>query len=389
MAAESATGKGLSLAEKYYQDYGSRARELKGQGKRIVGYLCAFVPLEIITAAGFMPFRIRGDTSEPITKADAAMETIICPLVRSCFDMWLKGRYEFLEGIVIPHACDSICRTYQIWQYTLNLPYSHFINMPHGTDDSSLSFYKAELNTFRKSLSRFSGREISDQSLKEAIELYNQNRARVRELYELRKSDPPLISGAEVAKTLVAAVSLPVEEASRLIGGVIDEVKQRKAVPAPKPARLMVVGAQVDNVAFIDLVEESGAWVVADDLCPGGRESLAYVDTTVPPLDGIAERYLRKIYCGRTFRERKGSYPEYMEERFGHIGSMIRDFRVDGVILYIYKYCDPFGFEVPQMKSYVESKGVPVLYVEDEYSMSTIGRLRTRIQAFLELLGSK
>jgi bzd-type benzoyl-CoA reductase N subunit len=382
------TAKGLSLAEKYYQDYGSRARELKGEGKRIMGYLCAFVPLEIITAAGFIPFRIKGDTSEPITKADTEMETIICPLVRSCFDMWLKGRYDFLEGIVIPHACDSICRTYQIWQYTLSLPYSHFINMPHGTDDSSLEFYKAELETFGKSLGKFTGREISEKGLKEAISLYNQNRAKVRELYELRKSNPPLISGVEVAKTLVAGVGLPVEEATRLIEGVIDEAKQRKPL-AKKSARLMVVGAQVDNIAFIELVEESGAWVVADDLCPGGRESLAPVDTSVPPLDGIAERYLRRIYCGRTFRERKGSHEDYIEERFGHIGRMVKDFKVDGVVLYIYKYCDPFGFEVPQIKSYVEAKGVPVLYVEDEYSMSTIGRLRTRVQAFLEMLSSK
>jgi len=384
-----AAGRGLVAADRYYQDYGSRARELKGQGKRIMGYLCAFVPLEMLTAAGFIPFRIRGDTSEPITKADTEMETIICPLVRSCFDMALKGKYEFLDGIVIPHACDSICRTYQIWQYALKLPYSHFINMPHGTDDSSLNFYKAELNAFRKSLGGFAGKEISDQSLKEAIKLYNQNRAKVRELYQLRKSDPPQVSGVELVKTLVAAVSLPVDEASELIGSVIDEVKPRQAVPAQKSARLMVVGAQMDNVAFVDLVEKSGAWVVADDLCPGARESLAYVDTTADPIDGIAERYLRKIYCGRTYRERKGSYEEYMEERFGHIAGTIKDFKVDGVVLYIYKYCDPFGFEVPEMKSYIESKGIPVLYLEDEYSMSTIGRLRTRVQAFLELLGSK
>jgi len=384
-----AADKGLVMVDRYYQDYGSRARELKGQGKRIMGYLCALVPLEVLTAAGFIPFRIKGDTSEPITKADAEMETIICPLVRSCFDMWLKGKYEFLDGIVIPHACDSVCRTYNIWQYTLNLPYSHFINMPHGTDDSSLSFYKAELETFRKSLSRFSGREISDEGLKQAIKLYNQNRTKVRELYQLRKSDPPLISGVEVAKVLVAAVSLPVDEASELIGSVIDGVKQRQAVPVQRSARLMVVGAQMDNVAFIDLVEKSGAWVVADDLCPGARESLSYVDATDDPIDGIAERYLRRICCARTFRERMGSYPEYIKERFGHIGAAVKDFKVDGVVLYVYKYCDPFGFEVPQMKSYIESKGVPVLYLEDEYSMSTIGRLRTRIQAFLELLGSK
>ena len=383
------TGGGLAAVDKYYQDYGSRARKLKKQGKPIIGYLCAFTPVEIIAAAGFIPFRIKGDVNEPITKADTEMETIVCPLVRSCFDMALKGKYEFLDGIVIPHACDSISRTYDVWKNTLNLPYSHLINMPHSTDEPSLNFYKALLGTFRKSLSKFAGKEISDQSLTQAVKLYNQNRAKVRELYELRKASPPLISGAEVARLLIASVSMPVEEATKLIASVIKEVKQRKAVPAAKPARIMLVGAQVDDVAFIDLIEDSGAWVVADDLCPGAREFMADVTVTANPIDGIAERYLRKIKCGRTFIERKGSYPDYLEERFGHIGRFIKDFKVDGVVLYIYKYCDPYGFDVPSMKSYIESVGAPVLYLEDEYSMSTIGRLRTRIQAFLEVLGSK
>ena len=383
------TSEGLTTVDKYYQDYGYRARELKKQGKQIMGYLCAFTPVEIITAAGFVPFRIKGDVNEPITKADTEMETIVCPLVRSCFDMALKGKYEFLDGIVIPHACDSICRTYDVWKYSLNLPYAHFINMPHGTGDASLEFYQEVLNTFRKSLSKFAGKEISDGALAEAIKLHNQNRARVKELYELRKSSPPLISGEELTKVLIAAVSLPVEESIEMLGGVINEVKRRGALSAQKLARIMVIGAQVDDVAFIKLIEDSGAWVVADDLCPGAREFMSQVDVTPDPIAGLAERYLRKIKCGRTYREMEGNYQEYLEDRFGHMRRMIDDFGVDGVVLYIYKYCDPFGFEVPQIKSFIEAKGTPVLYLEDEYSMSTIGRLRTRIQAFLELIGSK
>ncbi len=381
--------KGLAEADRYYQDYGLRARELKKQGRKIIGYLCAFVPAEVITAAGFVPFRIKGDVNEPITKADTEMETIICPLVRSCFDMALKGNYEFLDGLVVPHACDSICRTYDIWKYNLKLPYAHFINMPHGTDDASLDFYQDVLNTFRKSLGKFAGKEISNQALAEAIKLHNQNRAKVKELYELRKASPPLVSGEELTKVLIAVMSLPVEESIKMLGEVIAEVKGRRGVSAQKPARIMVIGAQVDDIAFIKLIEDSGAWVVADDLCPGAREFLSSVDVTADPVVGLADRYLRKIKCGRTYREMKGNYEEYLEDRFGHMGRMIDDFGVDGVVLYIYKYCDPYGFEVPQIKSYIEAKGTPVLYLEDEYSMSTIGRLRTRIQAFLELLGSK
>ena len=387
MPVEGAAGNGLATVDKYYQDYGGRARELKKQGKKIIGYLCAYVPLEMITAAGFIPFRIKGNVHEPITKADTQMETIACPLVRSCFDMALKGSYDFLDGLVIPHACDSICRTYDVWKYNLGLPYSHLVDVPHSTDDSSLEFFKAVLGTFRRSLGRFAGKDISNEELTQAVQVHNQNRAKVRELYELRKTEPPLISGTEVNKALVAAMSIPVEESGELLSSVIDEVKARASVSPGKSTRIMVVGAQVDDMAFIDLIENSGASVVADDLCPGAREYGADVEPSQNPVDGIAERYLRKINCARTYREKTGTYEEYLERRFGHIGHAIKDFKVDGVILYVYKYCDPFGFEVPAMKSYIESKGAPVLYLEDEYSMSTIGRLRTRIQAFLEMIG--
>jgi hypothetical protein len=79
-------------------------------------------------------------------------------------------------------------------------------------------------------------------------------------------------------------------------------------------------------------------------------------------------------------------YEDAFTERFGQIGRSIREAKVDGVILYIYRYCDPFGFEVSQIKGYIERIGKPILYLEDDYSMSSLGRLRTRIQAFLELM---
>ncbi len=378
---------GLMTIDKYYQDYGCRAKELKRQGRKIIGYLCAYAPVEIIAAAGFIPFRIKGNVNEPITKADTQMETIICPFVRSCFDIALKGNYDFLDGLVMPHTCDSVSRTYDIWKYSLQLPYCHFINVPHLTDEPSMEFFRAELGTFRKSLARFAGKEISDDSLNEAIQVYNQNRALVRELYELRKPEPPLISGAEMTKVLVALMGIPVDEANELLSSIIDEVKARESVPAKKSTRIMIVGAQIDDTAFISLIEDSGAGVVVDDLCVGTKVYWPDVDTAKEPTDALAERYLEKIMCPRTYREKTGTYPEYLEQRFGHIGRFIKDFKVDGVILYIYKYCDPYGFEVPATKSYIESLGTPVLYLEDEYSMSTIGRLRTRIQAFLEMIG--
>lgn len=377
----------MEAVDKYYQDYGSRAKELAEQGKKVIGYLCAFTPVEFITAAGFVPLRIKGSVQEPITKADTQMETIVCPLVRSCYDMTLKGMYNYISGLIVPHACDSICRTYDIWENTLDLPYTHLLNIPHGTDASSMSFFKEILNTFRISLGRFAGKEITEAALIDAMKAHNENRSLVRALLELRKQQPTLVSGTEMTKILMASVSLPVDESNKLLSEVLSEVKQRKPALPESKARIMVIGAQIDDAAFMQVVEDSGASVVIDDLCPGTREFWEDARVTDNPLDGLAERYLDKVKCGRTYREEKGDYQAALEDRYGHIKEFTRDFNVNGIILYIYKYCDSFGFEVPALKSYIESLNIPVLYLEDEYSMSTISRLKTRVQAFLEMLG--
>lgn len=378
----------LTKVEKYYQEYGLRARELKDQGRKIIAYLCSLVPVEIITAAGLVPFRIRGDVHEPITKGDTNLETIACPFIRSCFDLSVKGRYDFCDGLIIPHACDSMARTYSIWRYSLELPYSHFINIPHTLSESSMEFFMAELNTFRKSLGRFAGKEISDDDLAEAISLFNENRDKAKALYELRTSDPPLISGTEIARILTVGMSLPVAEANELFDEVLEKLRQRKESPLQKAPRIMVDGACIDNIDFVKLIEDSGANVVVDSLCIGTRDYWPNADVGGDPVDALAHRYLDKLNCPRTYREKVGeTYEEDLESRFGDIGSLTKQFNVDGLILYVYKYCDPFGFEVPARKAYFDSIKMPVLYLEDEYSAGTIGRLRTRIQAFLEMIG--
>lgn len=383
---ERTSSQGLALVEKYYSDYGCRAKELKREGKKIMGYLSALGPLEIITAADFIPVRMKGSVNEPITKADTQMETIVCPFVRNVFDSALKGRYDYLDGIVIPHTCDSISRTYDIWSYNLQLPYSHFLNVPHVTDEPSLEFFKAVLGTFIKSLEKFTGNKITSEGLSQAVRAYNQNRETMRQLYELRRVHPPLISGVEMMKVLVAAMSLPVEESTELIYTIIDEVKKRGSTPAEKSARMMIIGDQIDNITLIEIIEKAGARMVMDDISIGSKIYWPDIEITQNPIDGIAERYLKKIKIPTTYRDTGETYQDKLEDRFGHIRQFIKDFRVDGAILFIYKYCDPYGFEVPATKNYIESLGTPVLYLEEEYSTSTLGRLKTRIEAFLEMI---
>lgn len=379
-------GNVLALADRHYSQYGSRARELKATtGKKIIGYLTAMGPVEILTAAGVVPFRLKGNVSEAITKGDAFMETIVCPFVRNVFDAAIKGKYDFLDGMVLPHQCDSIDRTSDIWSYNLQLPYFHFLNVPHVTGDPSFEFMQEILRIFISTLEKFTGMKITTEALREAIRAHNENRRLIRELYNLRKSNPPLISGTEMMKVLVAAMSLPVDESNTLIDGVIREVSKRGPMGNEKRTRIMLIGDQIDDVALAEIIEGAGAWLVMDDISIGAKMHWADADVTAEPVRAIAERMLRKLKLP-TLAESGVTYDEGIEARFGHLKRHIEEFGVDAAILFIFKYCDPYGFDVPAIKSYIESTGTPVLYIEDEYSTSSLGRTKTRIEAFLEIV---
>lgn len=376
---------GLAKAEHYYSDYGARARELKAAGRKVVGYLSALCPVEILTAAGVVPIRLKGNVSEAITRADAYMETMICPFVRNVFDAALKGKYAYLDGMVLTHQCDSIDRTYDVWSYNLNLPYWHFVNYPHLADDPSIEFTDEILRLFIRSLETFTGRSISDRALADAVRAHNENRQAMRELYDVRKEAVPRISGAEMMKVLIAAMSLPVEESTDLIRNVLEEVKQREPAAGRRTGRILLLGDQIDDVAIVHAIEGGDACLVMDDLSTGSKMYWGDVEAASNPVRGITERYLKKLKFPTTFVAGE-TYAETLDLRFGHIKQYIQDFNVNGAILFIYKYCDPFGFEVPAIKSYIESAGIPVLYIEDEYSTSSLGRLKTRIEAFLEMI---
>jgi benzoyl-CoA reductase/2-hydroxyglutaryl-CoA dehydratase subunit BcrC/BadD/HgdB len=350
-----------------------------------MGYLSALVPVEILTAAGVAPIRLKGTVSEAITKADAHMETIVCPFVRNVYDSVLKGKYQYLDGLVLPHLCDSMDRTSDIWSYTLDLPYFHFLNVPHVTDGPSFEFTKEIYRIFIRSLEDATGRKIKDQDIAHAIVYHNRNREVMRELYGLRKFDVPLISGVEMMKVLVAAMSLPVQESTALVESVINEIKNRTNVPDHRQARIMVLADQIDDVAIADIIESAGAWLVMDDISIGSKMYDSDVDIHSDPIEALAERYLRKVKLPTSVASGH-TYNESLEPRFGHLSRYIRDFNVNGVIQVIYRYCDPFGFEVPTVKNFVQSTGVQVLYLEDEYSLSALPRLKTRIEAFLEMI---
>ena len=356
-----------------------------------MGYLCIYPVLEMMTALDLIPYRIFGDMRETITKADAYMPTVVCPFLRSCLDLGLKGKYDFLDGVVMAHICDVGAGLAGIWNMTVKTPYSHFIDTPHTIHETAQEQQKGLLKDFQKSLESFTGKELSPGRLKEAIEAHNQQRALVRELYDLKKLDPPLISGTETIQVMVALMSLPVEEGSNLLREVIDEVKEHKDGPPKKSARLLLWGPVIHETPLIEMIESLDADIVMDDTCVGSRAFFADVKLTDDPLDGLAYHYLVELMCPRTFRE--SLYGETVKDhltdlksRFSYLGDYAKEWSVDGVILQSLRYCDSHGYEVPAVKDYLSHIGLPSIYLEHDYTEGVLAPLRTRVQGFLEVI---
>jgi benzoyl-CoA reductase subunit C len=358
-----------------------RVRDLrKESGRPVIGYLCCFAPPEIISAAGAIPYRITGLPGEPTSEADAYMEPYGCSYVRNVFTQALKGRLDFLDGLVISHSCDLVQRLYGIWTYYRPLPYSRLFNVPHQVTPQAERFFKRELGFFRESLERFTGHAVTGEKLAVEIALTNRNRALIRELYRLRLENPPLIRGNEMLELLLAGGWLPAEEFNSLLSEALAGVKKRSPQNPPRP-RVLVWGSLLDDAAFYRMIEEAGGEVTADDTCIGFR----LFEKDIPPADdpdeALKEHYFINFQCPRTDRGPGRARFDYLLDR-------AREYNVDGMIGYIISFCDPHKFDYPDLRDYLKEAGFPMLLIDDNYSFTPAGAIQTRLQAFIELIKS-
>jgi benzoyl-CoA reductase subunit C len=264
-----------------------------------------------------------------------------------------------------------------MWRYHAKIPYVHFINTPHTRTGRAHSFFYEEILRFKASLEKAFGENISDAALKNAIQVYNENRVLLKRVYDLRRKEPPLISGVEALEIVLSGMVTLKEEHNRLLNRLLAEVSDRADLPKGG-VRLLVSGSVMDNIELLRIVESVGGSVVADDWCTGSRYFWDLVDSGGDPLRAIAKRYLDKV---------PSSFMLEHKERFRHTVEMVKQFDVEAAIIFVLKFCDTHMFDAPQLVEELKTIGLPVLYLEWEHSLSGLAQLKTRIEAFIEMVG--
>jgi benzoyl-CoA reductase subunit C len=362
--------------ENYRVAHHQEAKDWKSKtGGKVLGTLCCNVPEEIIHAAGMLPVRLLGE-HEPTTEADLHLPTNLCPYCKSWFDQLLKGKYDYLDGMVIPNVCNIIKASYGFSKYLLKLSYVHFVDIPQRISPEGVEFFAKNIMDFKKSIEDFSGKPISDKALRHSIDVYNENRTLLDKMYTLRKKYPSVLSGSEAQSVVISSMLMPKEEHNRLLSRLIKDMeKSDKALE--KRVNLFISASILDDTDFFKLIEECGGNVVTDDMPMGSRYFYGLVDSKDEPLHALAERYLTKIACPRKMLP---------ADRIAFSLGRMDGANINGTIIHSMRACDPHLYEYPLLRQEMERRGLPVLFFRGEETATEREQQKTDIESFIEML---
>lgn len=351
------------------------AREWKQRtGGKVVGYLCTYIPEEVLYAAGVLPVRLLGE-HQPEAVTEAHIPGFFCSYSRGCLAQALQGHYDYLDGLIAPHGCYQIRQAYAVWKRHSPVEYSFYFFMPTLVrSPRAQQALVAEIERLKASLEGWRGQPLGHNALWEAVEVYNANRRLLQQLYRLRKGDHYPLSGSQVLQTVLAAQVMDKQEHSHRLREMLANLTPTQGQGG---ARLMLVGSVMDDPALLELVESLGGDVVVDDHCAGSRYFWGEVQDGHDPLAAIARRYLERPTCPL--------YDQPDRRRPEHVLQLAREYGVQGALLVLLKFCDPHEYDMPHLRAMFQKEGIPTLDLESDLTIS-VGQFRTRIEAFLETI---
>jgi len=373
-AFEELTAVSQTLENKYISDW-------KAQGKKVIGYACSYLPEELLYAADILPYRITGHGISDTSQADSYMSRVNCSFARCCLEAALESKFDFLDGVIFVNGCDHIRRCYENWaaHETAARPFMHMLPVPHRISEPGYVWFKEEVTTMKEAVEKRFGVKITPEKLKEAIAVYNETRRLLRKVYDLRASGSPPFTGAQSLILTATSSLMPKIPFNRMLTELIEEAEKKPAEKTDK-VRLVIAGSLMDDPEFIENVESLGAVVVSDALCFGARSIWSLTEETDDPFDALCRRYYEHEPCPRMSGEYK--------RRFGFLKEQIQRTHADGAILEYIKFCDQHGTDNALLKNSLEKENIPVIELELQYGpLADTGRVRTRIQAFLERIG--
>ena len=363
-----------------------------GDGKKAIAYTCYHIPEVLLNVGDCFSVRLRAPRTGSMDIATYYLSSYLCGYSKALLERGIEGGYNFLSALIGSETCSEMNRTYEHFEILNLIPNDKFFvsipDIPFKIEPHTVKHYKNQLQTkVLDKLHEVYGADISEASLRKAVEEHNEVCRLITEIGEYRKEDNPRITGYEYHILNLVTYCCPKYLIIDKLRETAEELKTRE--PDEKKsfrAKVVVVGSEMDDPDFTKLIEESGALVVADRFCFGampGREIIELTDDG-DVLEQIVLHYMNHSQCPRYMSQDK------VHGRKEYVRQLVNDYHAEGVIYEQLKFCEYWGYERALASHIITNEyGIPSVTVDRQYTANASGQLRTRVQAFVESLEIK
>jgi predicted CoA-substrate-specific enzyme activase len=366
-----------NAVEKKKENYMQKAT---GKAKN-AGYLCSYTPVEILSAADVAHIRLfHTGTPDEIAAGERMTRSVFCDLTKSVLGKFSEDNplYRVIDRVYTFYTCDCIKKTAE----AINTKFvkTSIFNLPRVRDSrNSEEYFKAELVEFVRDLEDFCGTPVSLKEIQNQITLYNRAKQLYRKIAEYRKAENTPLNGREFQELAQGYYYLPADELNVYLEDVLAQLEKIEK-PGGRPVRLMIAGGMMAEGDFrlTDIIENQlGACVVVEDNCTGFKPFITDVPETGDVFGDLAAGYLGKAPCARM---------QKIEDNVQLAVDLAREYQVDGVIYYFLSFCPCYGLAKNCFVQEFQARDIPVLELAGDYSQNDDGQLRTRLEAFIEVL---
>jgi benzoyl-CoA reductase/2-hydroxyglutaryl-CoA dehydratase subunit BcrC/BadD/HgdB len=370
----------------HLRDRPAQLEEAKKNGVKIIGSFPGnYVPEEIIYASGAVPLCLtHGGNPHPADAALSVLPHVFCPFARAQIgERLLKQNpyYSMMDMLVAPVTCQHLKKVAEVWEYDGDLEMFK-LGIPHKFDgDFELEYFIDRLKVLKDRLQAFTGNEITDEKISGAIALYNRMRELLRNISLVRRTSPSLVSALDFAKLNHASFYADPDFMVDVLDSIYQELKDKQQEMNVDSPKLMLLGPNVSygDYTVLELVKAAGGEIVIEEICEGIRYYWHNIENKGDLYQSLARGYLvDRVPCA--------FMRDSAKKRLDFVLKLVKDFNVSGVIWYELLCCETYDSESYYFAHEMAERNIPMLILESDYGTADTGQLKTRIEAFIEIV---
>lgn len=369
---------------KEFKDIASNPRKAmddfkKETGKGAVGIMPVYCPEEIVHAAGYLPIGMWGAQKKSISKARTYFPPFACSIMQSIMELQLEGVYDDLSAVIFSVPCDTLKCMSQKWHRDVpEIIFAHPQNRKAARKYAN-AFCREEYSLVKQKLEDALDVTITNEAMRRSIRIYNENRAACREFSDLCAEYPGNIRPSERHAVIKARWFMEKSKHTALLKELIEAVQNEPKKPF-NGKRVVVSGIMLEPDEVLDIFEENGFAIVADDLAQETRNFRQDVD-----IDSEDDALLAMAKAWNDFDGCSLAIdPDKPKGRI--LIDAVNKYKADAVIICMMKFCDPEEFDYPILLQEFEKAGVKSLQIEIDQESAAFEQIKTRVQTFAEIL---